>query len=80
MRKEPVYKFNGRLYSNKYWTDDTIDYAGDVPNLIDLLVGKGKINIDTRTYYYLPNSDSYTEDPYELLEENLDKLGVKVEG
>ena len=75
----PVYKYEGKLYSNEYWTDDTAKYAGDVSDLIGLLAEKGKINIDTITYYYLRDSDVYTEDPYEFLRDNLEELGVEVE-
>ena len=77
----PVYKYEGKLYSNEYWTDDTAKYAGDVSDLIDLLVKKGKINVDIITCYYLrdSNSDVYTDDPNRLLQDNLDELGVEVE-
>ena len=77
---KPIYKYEGKLYSDKYWADDTAKYAGDVSVLIDLLVEKGKINVDIITCYYLRNSNSdvYTDNPYELLQDNLDKLGVEV--
>ena len=77
--EEYVYKYEGKLYSNEYWTDDTAKYAGDVSDLIDLLVKKGKINVDIITCYYLRDSDVYTEDPYEFLRDNLEELGVEVE-
>lgn len=77
--EEPIYRYEGKLYSDKYWADDTTKYAGDVSNLIDLLAEKGKINTDTITYYCLRNSDVYTDDPYKLLQDNLDELGVEVE-
>ena len=78
---EPIYKYGGKLYSDKYWADDTAKYAGDVSDLVDLLVKKGKINVDTITYYYLrdSNSDVYTDDPNKLLQESLDELGVEME-
>ena len=79
--EEPVYKYKGKLYSNKSWTDGTAKYAGDVSDLINLLVKKGKINVDIITCYYLrdSNSDTYTDSPNRLLQYNLDELGVEVE-
>lgn len=84
MHKYPVYKHNGKLYSEEYWSSSDFEksenkrkYAGDIDDLVTILEEEGTITIETITYYKVADGDEYKDDPTELFRDCGDELGVE---
>ena len=77
--KYPIYKYEGKLYSEHYWDyvrEEDNPYEGDVIDLIEILEDDDLVY--SETVYYMPEEGDRYSSPEEIIEDHDAELDVEV--
>lgn len=77
--KYPIYKYEGKLYSEHYWDyvgEGDNPYEGDVINLIEMLEDNDLVY--SETVYHMPEGDYKYSSPEEIIEDYDAELDIEV--